>query len=332
MIHIKKYYQTEQIACSPFYKYFADLKVGVLDIETTGLSPASSKIILGGLISITEDGLLFQQFFAESLNDEAQLLEEYLSAINELDAVVTFNGRHFDIPYIKKRAVINRLPSEVINDMPFNLDLYLAIKDFSELKKVLPNLKQKTVENYFGLWQNREDEISGAESVDLYYEYLVNRDSALKEKILLHNSDDLLQLYRLIPILSKTNIHKAMFSLGFPCNTLSIHTIALEKNTLRILGTQRKCPIDFASFSSPETPYGLFFDKSTRDFEVIIPLIRTSGLALIDLKAFKFDYSELKSLPDCEKDYIIVENNGVVNHMIVNSFIKLFLNHVCSLR
>ena len=50
-----------------------------------------------------------------------------------------------------------------------------------------------------GLWQSRDDEISGAESVELYNTYEKIQDPALGEKILLHNSDDILQLSRLLP-------------------------------------------------------------------------------------------------------------------------------------
>ena len=46
----------------------------------------------------------------------------------------------------------------------------------SPIKRFVPNLKQKTVENYMGLWQSRDDEISGAESVELYNVYEKNHD------------------------------------------------------------------------------------------------------------------------------------------------------------
>ena len=46
-----------------------------------------------------------------------------------------------------------------------------------------------------GLWQTRTDEISGAESVELYDRYEKSGDESLLQKnILLHNSDDVLQL------------------------------------------------------------------------------------------------------------------------------------------
>ena len=78
--------------------------------------------------------------------------------------------------------------------MPYNLDLYLVLNGHSPIKKFVPNLKQKTVENYMGLWQSRTDEISGAESVELYNTYEKTGREDLESKILLHNSDDVIQL------------------------------------------------------------------------------------------------------------------------------------------
>jgi hypothetical protein len=35
---------------APFNQYFKDLRIGVFDIETTGLSPANSYLILSGFL------------------------------------------------------------------------------------------------------------------------------------------------------------------------------------------------------------------------------------------------------------------------------------------
>lgn len=326
MLHIKEIAEAPPISCSAFERYFRGMRIGVLDIETTGLNPAASQLILGGLITVQDDGrLLSEQFFAESLSEEAEVIEEYLSAMQKTDAVVTYNGKHFDIPFIEQRARKCRIDTRGL--MPHNLDLYLVLNAHSDLRRLLPNLKQKTVENYFGLWQSRTDEISGAQSVDMYYEYLIERDESLREKILLHNSDDILQLYKLIPILSKANMHSAMYKLGFPCGDLSVIGIESSKGALTVKGVQRRELVDYRSFAGDE-PTDVIFNADKGDFQVSVPLLRRSGIALIDMKTFNFDYSALKALPDFEKDYIIVENKGVINHLTVNTFVRLLLHHI----
>ena len=66
------------------------------------------------------------------------------------------------------------------------------------------------------MWAKRADEISGAESVDLYYRFLETGDRAVRDIILLHNKDDIMQLSRLIKILGKLDLHEIMFHTGFP--------------------------------------------------------------------------------------------------------------------
>ena len=71
-----------------------------------------------------------------------------------------------------------------------------------------------------GLAPARGDEIDGKESITLYRTFEGSFDerekNELRGKILLHNHDDILQLYKIFPIILQTDIHKAMSSLGFP--------------------------------------------------------------------------------------------------------------------
>lgn len=81
--------------------YFKGMRIGVLDIETTGLNPAVNHFILGGLYSVPEGTL--HQFFAETRAEEEEALSGYLDILRDLDLVITYNGRHFDLPFVEKR-------------------------------------------------------------------------------------------------------------------------------------------------------------------------------------------------------------------------------------
>ncbi|MBR6014560.1 MAG: ribonuclease H-like domain-containing protein, partial [Firmicutes bacterium] len=178
MIHTQETLKNEVVPGYAFDCYFGGRKVGILDIETTGLSPERSRVILGGLITIepgvaneadaanAPDTILAEEFFCEYNNDrdEKELLEAYMAAIRNVDVVVTYNGEHFDIPFLRARC--KKLGVEFEEGLPYNLDLYRVLKKYSEIKKALPNMKQKTVESYFGLWKTRTDMISGKDSVD----------------------------------------------------------------------------------------------------------------------------------------------------------------------
>lgn len=62
--------------------YFKGMRIGVLDIETTGLNPAVNHFILGGLYSVPEGTL--HQFFAETRAEEEEALSGYLDILRDL--------------------------------------------------------------------------------------------------------------------------------------------------------------------------------------------------------------------------------------------------------
>ncbi len=305
--------------------YFRDMRIGVLDIETTGLNPALNHFILGGLYSIS-DGTL-HQFFAETRSEEEEALRSYLDIVCGLDMVITYNGRHFDLPFLEKRR---RRYSDTPAALPYNLDLYLVINGHSPIKRFVPNLKQKTVENYMGLWHSRDDEISGAESIELYNTYEKTQNPALGRKILLHNSDDILQLSRLLPIIGKSDFHKAMTVLGFPAGPLTVHKINTGKDTLTITGQQRTCLLDYMGFQFHDLAVHSRFSAKHCDFALEIPLIRNQGLGIVDLRAAGLREEDFEKYPGCSSGFLIVEKNSQKQYRELNDFtrhfISLFLN------
>lgn len=216
------------------------------------------------------------QLFAENRGEEREALKAFYDMISQLDMVITYNGRHFDMPFIEKRLKLHGLGGRFKADteqtafeayLPYNLDIYLMINGHSPIKRLVPNLKQKTVENYMGLWQSRTDEISGAESVALYNRYENTGSSQLESRILLHNSDDVLQLTRLMKVIGKCDIHKAMYHLGFPVFAeshestggsrryrLMVKKIRTEKNSLMVSGIQMDNAMEYTGFSFGDFP------------------------------------------------------------------------------
>ena len=78
----------------------AGSKVLFLDIETTGLSLYYDKITIIG----TFDGDKVKVFIRENN------LEEFLTYIQNYDLIVTFNGKLFDVPFIKKEFPAAKIP------------------------------------------------------------------------------------------------------------------------------------------------------------------------------------------------------------------------------
>ena len=319
---IERTHKLEYFGSRILDKYLGGLRMAVLDIETLGLYPKHEPVILVGLMSVAEDGTaVSRQFFAESASaeEETALLEAVSNELASYDYLLTYNGRRFDIPYLKVRAEKLGVSGLVRQLDMFNLDLFMFVKYYSALPHFLPNLKQKSIEEYLGLKLSRDDEISGGESVILYQELeklnameiaselskltgsgaenaLINdvdtadidaKKAAITEKILLHNHDDLVQLYKILPVIMETAIHIGFNKQGFPvagvCGwpNLNVKKIKLSASSFAVSGvyvptacksSQSADPatsdkaldtddnFSFTSFSTPERPYNVHFD------------------------------------------------------------------------
>jgi hypothetical protein len=332
-----------QFSSAPFNQYFKNLRMGVFDIETTGLSPYGSQLILSGFLLPREDGLVLTQYFAESLSEEEEVLRATLDVLASLDVVVTYNGRGFDIPFVEARAKrllrgSNQADGGMDVPYPYNLDLYTVVRKFSPLRQYLPNLKQKTLEDFLGLWENRMDEISGAESAAMYMDYLIDREPETEEKILLHNRDDVIQLYRLLRVMDKTEVHRAMYNLGFPVRTprhsFLVQNIVFGENRVTISGLQRFEPISHTCFDSllescgPGGTCSWDFSSSKREFQMELTPMMEQHLALIDLRSLGISEEEFAFTPHCESGYLVLRKENEINYAETNLLVSRLLERI----
>jgi len=306
---IEKKITTNTYSFRPYDEYFKDLKTGVFDIETTGLSPDRCQIILAGLMMPTSTGSVIKQYFAQTPDEEAELITYLIEDLQALDSIVTYNGSRFDIPFLIKRMNIIGLPNV---PLPYNLDLYKVVKYHSDLKKFLPNLKQKTLEDFCGLWANRDDEIDGGQSVKLYYDYVDNKNDFLKEKILLHNSDDVKQLKKLMNIISRTDFHKAMFSMGFPVDDHLITGIKITDSKFTIIGTQKGNVVDCIYFNEEEPSF--VFSGNDASFKIVSGLYSKNGITFADSLQLQIETSPFDNDPAMIDNYIVLSENNNINY------------------
>ena len=321
----------EEITLSPFLSrtldfYFGGMKSAVFDIETTGLNPAYCSLMLSGILLTDGKKGTVIQYFAERPEDEKEILEKTIEVLSETDYVLTYNGRHFDLPFVKKRAKRYGLDA---SQLPYTLDLYLVLNGYSPFKSFLPDLKQKTVEVFMGLASSRDDQISGKENIDLYQRYLETGAEDLKRKILLHNHDDLIQLYKLLPVISKTDFHRAMFSLGYPLKEFTVTRIFSSGRDIRVTGSKRHDPVDYISFYSEEQPYNITMSGEENTFDLTIPCFNEKGCLVSDIYTLLGDRAaNLESYPDVVNGYLITSTPDGLNHFEINAMVKEFLNEV----
>ena len=158
----------------------------ILDIETTGLSPKYTQVILVGIIYKDKNRWLLTQIFCDHRREELELLKELQNYIKSDHMLITYNGYAFDIPYLNKRYKAHKMDYQI--NACINFDLYRVIRS-SKKALNLESYKLKSIEEYLGIY--RQDQISGKESVELYDTYEKQPSEELRDIILLHNSDDI---------------------------------------------------------------------------------------------------------------------------------------------
>ena len=157
-----------------------------MDIETKGLS--NVPIILIGIAEIKGINIISSQYFLRSYAEEISIIDAYLSHLDESSVHVTFNGKSFDVPFIKNRCLYNRIECNL--DLA-HLDLMYFAKNIWSNK--LPDCKLQTIEKgIFGI--ERKDDVPGKYIPDYYDTYLSDNNIGPVVPIIEHNAQDIISL------------------------------------------------------------------------------------------------------------------------------------------
>lgn len=172
------------------------------DIETDGLSH-KNKVAIIGLVHIPKlsKSATVIQLFNDDFGSEKEILQYFVEFLktNDIDYLISFNGHAFDIPFLNARLEYHHIHYTINKGLNIDL-LRIAKKNMGQLK--LSDYKLKTIEAHLGI--HREDVISGRESVLMYQAYIETHSRQLKEAILLHNYDDILNMIPLVQILDES--------------------------------------------------------------------------------------------------------------------------------
>ena len=190
----------------PFLQYpIQDLLF--FDIETTGFSASTSSLYLIGCVFFENNHWQLTQWFADDYESEDAILKNFFSLCRRFRILIHYNGNGFDIPYLKAKIAAHDLPYSF--DQIESFDLYQKILPYKALFS-LPNLKQKTLEEFFCL--KREDTHNGGELIKVYAKYMVEKytrkedPQLLLDALLLHNKCDLTGLVSICQILHYTDL------------------------------------------------------------------------------------------------------------------------------
>ena len=173
------------------------------DIETTGFSPVKAIVYMIGCARRIKNRIVIDQYFAEVPDDEEDIIAAFASELKSCDTLISFNGVGFDIPFLRSKYKKYKQ-----NDPFSSVKLIDIFKELTPLKPLLnlENYKQKSIEHFLGI--EREDKYSGGELINIYYEYLAEKDDSLLKLLQIHNYEDVLGITKLLAILSYKQVLK----------------------------------------------------------------------------------------------------------------------------
>jgi uncharacterized protein YprB with RNaseH-like and TPR domain len=164
-----------------------------LDLETGGL--ASSPVFLAGTMHWNGTDFLLRQYFARHYGEEAALLRALMSQSRSFDALVTFNGKSYDVPFLRSRCLIHRVP---ITLPQVHLDLLHAAR--RRWRGAFEDCRLQTLERRVcRRW--RTGDVPGEEVPGLYHDYVRSGDAFRLVPVFHHNLLDVVTMSEILRVL-----------------------------------------------------------------------------------------------------------------------------------
>jgi len=171
-------------------------KVLFFDTETTGLAGGTGTIpFMLGFGFFTESDFRVKIYILNDLGQEDAFLEEIdrFLETHDFSATITYNGKSFDFPLMETRYILQRkrFPLLKLPHFDFLFSARTIWKHTYESRKL----------GYLGdvlLGLSREEDIIASQIPAIYFNYLRTQSFSLMEKIVYHNSLDLVGLAALI--------------------------------------------------------------------------------------------------------------------------------------
>jgi len=168
-----------------------------LDLETTGLAGgAGTQAFLVGCACISREGVGVRQFLLPGYEHERALLAEVGTWAAERGAIVTFNGKSFDVPLIETRYLFHRVPFP-LEGVP-HVDMLHPARRLWRARGTLDGSGEAscslgTLERLLA-GVHRVGDVPGFEIPSRYFQFVRDGDARPLEAVLEHNRLDLVSL------------------------------------------------------------------------------------------------------------------------------------------
>lgn len=192
-----------------------------LDTETTGLAGGTGTCaFLIGLGAVEGSRFAVRQFFLRDYPEEKAVLVALAQALAGYRAVVTFNGKAFDVPLLETRCALARLPSPFARLL--HLDVLHPARRLWKLR--LESCPLARLEKEV-LGVTREGDVSGSEIPGIYFDYLRTGDARGLQPVFYHNALDIVTLAVLAAELARVVADEGAQTLGSSVDLFSLSRI-----------------------------------------------------------------------------------------------------------
>ncbi len=162
-----------------------------LDTETSGLAGGTGTYaFLVGVGRYTQEGFQLAQFFMRDPGEEAAMLAALSEFLSPCHALVTFNGKAFDVPLLNTRYALQSLTSPLREAAHFDV-LMLARRIWRDrlASRTLGNLESEILGA-----RRTQEEVPGWLIPQFYFDYLRSGDARPLQGVFYHNAMDILSL------------------------------------------------------------------------------------------------------------------------------------------
>ncbi|MGC9334233.1 MAG: ribonuclease H-like domain-containing protein [Anaerolineae bacterium] len=169
-------------------------RIAFVDTETTGLAGGTGTYaFLVGVGVFCAEGFALHQFFMRDFGEEPAQLQALGELLDDMEAVVSFNGKSFDLPLLETRFIMARQHPRLV-DAP-HLDLLPAARRLWKYR--LASCALSSLEDAVLGVQRTQADVPGWLIPGLYADYARSGDAREMPRIFYHNAQDILSLVTL---------------------------------------------------------------------------------------------------------------------------------------
>ena len=194
-----------------------------LDTETTGLAGGTgTTAFLVGVGQFTDTAFVVRQYFLRGPHEEAAMLKQLQSLVEHSHGLITFNGKSFDIPLLRTRAVLNRLPVDFARLL--HLDVLHAARRLWKAQYgdcSLGGLEGRVLQ------LRRSHDIPGALIPQIYFDFLRYGEASQLPEVFSHNRQDIVSMAALLVRMAQLVQHPLRRDHDAPISPAELRRVAL---------------------------------------------------------------------------------------------------------